>query len=266
MTQTLNLVENLLYQGRNLHKLGVQERALDVLRRLVHFRNLPSKVARETRLRLAELYSRRRRFKQARRQAAVVLHRQPNQPRYQALLGKLSKADIYCDSQRAMDHFHNALRQDPRNVRYLTAFGIICCQQGRPGMALKSMRLAYRIQPEAPIVLRRYIKVLQQLRRLAEAKNILDSVYFRLAKKPWFQKLRSDFQFFVLHHRQKSQSKEVQEEFAEEEPCLLTFPSAKLRLISAAEESFVRKDSPHQLGGPKQFSPRPRPESQEPGN
>ena len=67
MNPTLNLVEGLLVKGRNLHRLGIAPKALRLLGRLSGFRDLPDHVAREARLRLAQLHCQQKDYRRARR-------------------------------------------------------------------------------------------------------------------------------------------------------------------------------------------------------
>ena len=55
MSTTLNLVDHLLSRGRHLQEIGREQDTLHVLERLACFRQLPAKVAEETRVLLAEL-------------------------------------------------------------------------------------------------------------------------------------------------------------------------------------------------------------------
>ncbi len=80
MSTTLNLVDRLLARGRRLRQAGRTFDALSLFHRLAAFRELPTGVAEETQLHLAELRLDGRQFRRARRHLTAAL-------RHRATLG-----------------------------------------------------------------------------------------------------------------------------------------------------------------------------------
>src|SRR5437763_711318 len=86
MSRTLPLIDRLLSQGRNLHKLQCDHEALAVLGRLTAFRELPADIAEEAQVCLAEIHLRRKRHKSACRHLTAALLYRPDSARYHHLL------------------------------------------------------------------------------------------------------------------------------------------------------------------------------------
>lgn len=259
MTRTLPLVERLLLHGRTLHKLGVHTKALRVLARLSKFRNLSEDVTSEIRMRLALIQGKRRKLRQARRHLSAILMQQPDDARYQHLMARLTAVDFHGDPARAAYHYRQALKLDPKNPFYLSAFGIFALRNGKRKIALVALRRAYRLSPDNPTVLRRYIKALQVLHHLTEAREVLLSARFRLGQMGWFQKMHADFQFFVLHHRQKLRQRR-QAHLRNDLLCLLPFPELETCAATAEPVPVLRIDGPAVLPAPHMKTASRRPD------
>jgi tetratricopeptide (TPR) repeat protein len=258
MNHTLKLTETLLVKGRNLHKLGLRAEALDLFRSLSTFRNLPASVAREMHLRLAHLHRQGRRFRQARRHMAVALVHEPLNAGHHYTMARLAEADVHCDPRRACTHYRQALRLDPLNARYLSAYGLFALKNDRPRTALGALRRAFRLSPESQLVLRRYLKVLKQLQRAAEGRRVLRTRRFRLGQEAWFVQLERDFQFFLLHRRQQAQRRQAKEAPVEARSTL-QFPTLCQAEECVKEVEFLREDAPAVLPAPHLPLPRRQP-------
>jgi predicted Zn-dependent protease len=255
MNTTINLAESLLVKGRNLHQLGIAPKALHLLNRLSGFRNLPEHVARETRLRLAQLYCKQKNYRRARRLLAQLAQTEPEQPHHDYLLGRAAAADVRCDPRLALRHYRRCLRLDPHNARYLSAFGMLALGNGRERSALRTLRRAFRLAPTDAVVVRRYLRALRELRRLREARRVLHVSRFRLGKEVWFQNLATEFRFFVLHARQRRQQRR---RVVESQQCLLPFPVRLWQATPSDEAEFTRHDGPAVLPAPHLTQPRRR--------
>ncbi len=130
MSRMLNLVDSLLAKGRHLQELGRDQDALSILGRLAGFRDLPPKIAEETRVRLAEMLLRRRQYLKARRHLSAALGHQPNQARYHFLMATAWDADQKGDPHKAADHYRRSLELDPHQPHCLGEFGLLALRQG----------------------------------------------------------------------------------------------------------------------------------------
>jgi predicted Zn-dependent protease len=252
-------VERLLVKGRDLHKLGIEPKALQVLDHLAHFHHLPELIARETRRRLAMLYCKRKKFRRARRLLASLVVAEPHESRYHYLLGKATAVDVRCDPRQALRQYRRCLNLEPRNPRYLSSFAVLAVRTGREQLGLRLLRRAFRLAPEDAVVLRRYLRSLRELHRVQEARRVLRQCRFRLGKLPWFQDLLSDFQFFVLQLRQRKQRR--QRRLGQEQQLrLLPFPTVPERATPHDEADTIRTDGPAVLPVPHLSLARRRPD------
>ncbi len=249
MNRNVNLVENLLVKGRKLHKLGLHTEALEIFNRLSTFRSLPGSVARETHLHLAHLHRTLRQYRQARRHLAAAMTHDPLDPRHHHRMGRLAEADLQCDPRRALRHYRQALLLDPRNPRYLSAYGLFALRNDRPRVALAALRRAYRLSPDHPVVLKRYLKVLRRLRRLQEARQVLRTCRFRLGNAEWFVRLEQNFQFFALRLQQHQQARQAREA-GDERLTVLPFLATRPESDPAGDFEFLRTDGPTVLPTP----------------
>lgn len=254
MNQTIPLVESLLVKGRNLYKLGIQQKAFHIYEKLSGFRQLPTRATRESRLRLAALFFRKRKYRRTRRLLASLLIQEPNCAHYHYLMGRVAGVDVRLDPRLAVRHYRLALQLDPENPRYLSSFGLFALRNGKNNLALKLLRKAFQFAPTDALVLTHYLKCLRQLHRIDEARLVLNCCRFRLGKTTWFQNLHRDFEFFVLHQHQRQQR---QQPVFEDTPCLLPFPESRIVLDSGGEDQSaeelpktIRFDGPEPLAAP----------------
>src|SRR5947209_4967005 len=112
MSMTLNLVDRLLRRGRSLQEVGRSHDALQAFERLAHFQELPSEVAEETQVRLAELLLQRRQFRQVRRRLTAVLRQHPDHGHAHFLLATALETDDQGDRRRALAQYRRCLELD----------------------------------------------------------------------------------------------------------------------------------------------------------
>lgn len=249
MNHTVNLVQRLLIQGRNLQQLGLDEKAVSILTQLSHFRDLPSEIATETHLRLTALHSSNHKYARARRHLAVVMAHRPHSPRCEFRMARLSEKDTQSDPRKALLFYRRILKQQPKNPRFLSSFGMFALRNGKERTALGALRRAFRLAPDCRLVLKRYIKVLTQLHRFKEARRVLRSCRFRLTKQQWFQTLYRDFRFLMLQRKQRQNKRQQVQDNASEFACVLPFPHEERKTASANSE-YVRSDRPSVLPAP----------------
>src|SRR5207245_1873013 len=112
-SRKLNLVDRLLALGRNLQALGRDYDARQVFGRLARFGELPTDIAEETQVRLAEISLKTQQFRRARRHLLAALGHRPENARYHYLLANALNSDIQGSSRRAVRHYRQSLALDP---------------------------------------------------------------------------------------------------------------------------------------------------------
>jgi len=203
MNHTIKFVDRLLLKGRNLQQLGIDSKALPIFESLSRFHSIPKNVTHEARDRMTQLYRKQKNYRLARRALAKTAHQHPDSADLHYKMARLIEKDYHCDPKRAKVHFLRALRLEPKNSRYLSGFGMYSIHFGCRDRGLRALRKAYRLDPDNALVMKRYIKVLQQLHLLKEARRVLLASRFRLGKHEWFQQLFNEHQHTVIRLRQK---------------------------------------------------------------
>ena len=223
MMPTLNLVDHVLAIGRRYQEVGRHRDAASILSRLARFRYLPAEAAEEAQSRLAELYLKRRKFKQARRHLTAALRHQPDNARYHYLLATALAADEVPDLERAGEHFHRALELDPGHVKCLADYGQLLLRLGQTEEGLTRLRDAAERAPEDIEVLGKLVKGLRLSGRTDEARSVLQKALFRNARSPRFRKLYNEFRFHQARRRETERLRRSDNETEGEQPVLLPF-------------------------------------------
>src|SRR6266404_5572710 len=148
MSTTLNLVDHLLALARRHQDLGRLRDAIDVLTRLLEFRELPAEAAEDAQIRLAEMYLKRRRFRKARRHLTAALRHKPDEARYHYLMAVASLAEDRGDLDRAGDHFRRSLELDDCQPCCRAEYGVLAVRLGRAEEGLTHLRRAVELAPE----------------------------------------------------------------------------------------------------------------------
>src|SRR5262245_5361616 len=118
MSKMLNFCDHLLRQSRTYQKLGVDDRALRILRQLSHLRDLPAEAAEEIQARLAELLLKRGQFARARRHLTAALAHHEDNARYHHLMAQAFADDNPCQTSRALEHYGRCVELRPDNPGY----------------------------------------------------------------------------------------------------------------------------------------------------
>jgi tetratricopeptide (TPR) repeat protein len=243
MSRTLKLCEHLLYEGRRFWTLGVDRRALRTFGHLAVLPDLPSAIAEETHLRLAELLLKQRKFAKARRHLALALAHEPASPECHYLLASSHAEDSRGDRKLAIRHYRRSLQLDPENALYLCGAGLFAVGCGEVEQGLEWLRRAVELAPDDAEVIGDVVHGLQEHGHVDEAMCIARAAFFRNSRNPGFQRLWNDFRFQQLRERQERIQKRrtVRRAVAEGRICL---PFLKLTVDTPAGRKLVRRDGP----------------------
>jgi len=204
MSRTLNLADRVLALARLFEEMGRFQDALRLLARLAGFRKIPPEIAEETQARLARIYLRRGRYKQARRHLAAALAHRPEKAAYHYQMATAYDLDEEGDPQDAWVHYRRALALDPKQPECLADYGLLAICLGNDEEGLKSLRRAVDLAPANPDILGKLLEGLCQLERPQEARFLLRDALFRNPRHSGFRKLWSDFRFQQLREEQEA--------------------------------------------------------------
>lgn len=204
MSRTLKLSDRLLEMGRSYASMGRDREALRVLGKLATFGRLPNKTAEEAGSHLAEISLRVRNFPKARRHLAAALARRPQNAHFHHLLARSLMEDENSDLERALRHFHLAVRLDPKNAVYHGDYGQCLLDSGEIEEGLKHLREAQRLAPEDPKHLRELALALVDCGDGAEARRLALAALFRSPHDARVRRLWNDLRFQQAHLEQQS--------------------------------------------------------------
>jgi tetratricopeptide (TPR) repeat protein len=243
MSKTLNLVDTVLAHARNLHNLGVEDRARRALDRLAALRELEPEVAEEVQSRLAEILFQRGKFRRARRHLQAALAYQPDNPHYHHLMASAVEADVHCTPDRALEHWRRALELEPEEPQYLSAFGLLAVREGQTEEGLTALRRAHELAPDNLDVLASCAEGLCHAGLHEEARALLRAALFRNAREPRVRQLWNDFQFKQLRAEQESSRRQRLAATPEDVPTVLPFVRpAPGTLPSGSPARILRRD------------------------
>ena len=233
MMPYLNLVDRVLAMGRRYQEIGRLRDAATILTRLSQFRSLSAEAAEETQARLAEIYLKRRKYKNARRHLTAALRHQPDNARYHYLLATALYAEDGADLERAGEHYRRALELDPGHSKCRADYGHLLLRLGQTDDGLTHMREAAERAPEDVEVLGKLVKGLRLCGRTDEARSVLQLAMFRNARSPRFHKLWDEFRFHQARRRNNAERLERAEDESDgEQPVLLPF----VRIVRESSE------------------------------
>jgi Tfp pilus assembly protein PilF len=247
MSTTLNLVDRLLRRGRSLQAMGRSHDALQALQRLTHFQELPSEVAEETQVRLAELQLQRRQFRLARRHLTTVLRHHPDNGHAHYLLATALETDDKADPRRALSHYRRCLELDGEPADCLCACGLLALRLGQRREGLAHLRRALELAPDDPETVDQVVKGLCLANEADEARRCLLAARFRNPHDARFVRLWNDFQFQRLRKQQATAAGRRQAEGEEAGAVLLPFVRPGGPRLGRKK---VRQDGPSPLPGP----------------
>jgi Flp pilus assembly protein TadD len=251
MSTTLNLVDRLLRRGRSLQEMGRSHDALQALERLTHFQEVPSEVAEETQVRLAELQLQRRQFGPARRHLTAILRHHPDNGHAHYLLATALEMDDKGDARRALAHYRRCLELDGEQPDCLCACGLLALRLGQRGEGLANLRRAAELMPDDPETLGQVVTGLCLANEADEARRLLLAARFRKPHDARFVQLWNDFQFQRLRKQQETARCRRKAEGDEAGAVLLPFvrPKGLCKALRQGRKK-IRQDGPAPLPAP----------------
>ncbi len=205
MSRTLKLSEQLLALGQTYSRLGRDGEALRVLGKLASFGELPSHVADQTGSHLAELYFRKRNFSRARRHLSAGLARKPNNARFHFLMATSLMEDENGDLERALQHYHLAVRLEPDNAEHHCDYGLCLLSVGDESEGLKHLEKAQELAPDDVQYVRHLAMAQLEAGRPEPARRTVLALLFRRPRDPQARKLWNDVRFQEVHLAQRQQ-------------------------------------------------------------
>jgi tetratricopeptide (TPR) repeat protein len=242
MSRTLNLVEGLLARARHFQELGREQDAFHLFEHLASFRQLPSQVALETQVSLAEILLERGEFQSARRHLLAALAHKPTCARYHFLMATALEADEKGDDQRALEHYEMSLELDGDQPECLGEAGLLALRLGKVATGLKWLKRAAELAPHDSEAVGRLAEGLYEIGRPEEARRALRAALFQNSRDSRFRKLWNDFHFQELHEQQQLTHSRWESSVDDERPVLLPF----LRPVSPpakVSSKRIRRDS-----------------------
>jgi tetratricopeptide (TPR) repeat protein len=249
MSRTLNFVHHLLDMGRNLQRLGQARAASRLLGRLSSFRELPTDLAEEAHLRLAELHLQCGQFKNARRRLAAALLIQPDNARSHYLMAGAVADDEDCDIAPALVYYRRCAKLDPDNAEYFCAWGLLALDLRETEEGLEALRRAGELAPDDPDILRQVALGLREAGEIDEAGKLLQAALFRNPKDQRFRELWSHHQFQLLRAEQQGAARDHVRAEDRASP-ILPFTRPAPESASTAKKR-IRHDLPSGTPGPK---------------
>lgn len=260
MSKTLKLIDHLFARGCRLHELCRNNDAFPILQRLSRFQKLPSEVAEQTQVRLAEIYLARKQFRAARRCLTVALRHAPLNARYHYLMAVAIESDEHGDPARAMSCYRRSLKLGPDQIDCLCDGGLLAIRLGQIEEGLTYLRRAAELSPDDIDTLECLVKGLLSAECPNEARAAVRAAMFRNPRDSRFRKVWNDLQFQMLSEAQaaaKAQTQAAQDD----RPVLLPF----IRPVAAESrnqpfDKDMRWDRPAPLL-PRPYRPTRRPDT-----
>jgi Tfp pilus assembly protein PilF len=206
MSQTLNLIASSLATARDLQAAGRNRAAIDLLERLINFRQLPAAVAEEVHSRLADLYAELDEYKHARRHLTIALTFRPQHAAYHHRMGLWIENDPDTAIGRAGRYYRQAVRSEPDNAEYLTDYGCYLLDAGRLRSGRGALRRAFRLANHDAEMVARVAAALRDAGLADDARRLLRLARFRHPRDRRFKALWQQHQFAQLCAEQPSKT------------------------------------------------------------
>jgi tetratricopeptide (TPR) repeat protein len=176
---TICLDRHLLNRGRLLLDLGHRADARALLVRLIDRPDLSVEIKGEAHRLLGEIAYHGQRFRRARKHFLAAIRLQPRVAETYASFALAVETDPDANPVRAWKALRRAVRLNPDEPRYWTAFGQIALRLRKPHAALEAFRQAADLNPDRVSTIGEIVDGFLALGREAEARSLLLTIRFR---------------------------------------------------------------------------------------
>ncbi len=254
-SKTLPFAEHLLAIGRILDRMGQTHAAAHLMERVCRLEKLPSDVAEDAQVLLAELHLQRGEFKKARRCLSAALALASNEAHCHFLMGNAIEDDEDGNPQRALFHYRKCVKLEPENATYWCALGTLALRLGETEEGVEASTQAMTLAPDDNDILDDVVHALWDVEDLARARQILQAALFRDPRDQFRRALLAQQQFKELHAEQKEAKRRTL--YGHRPPAILRFAIPK---NAPTVTGHIRHDMPSGLPGPKRPLPRRTPD------
>lgn len=245
MSRKLPLAERALAMGRDCLQFGQDQKALRILGNLARFRDLPSDLAEDIQVLMAETCLRCQKYTQARRYLQAALARRPDCARWHHLLAMAIDQDEAGNPRRALHHYARAVELELSEPEYRCDYGLCLSEMDQIEKGLEQLEIAVELAPDDPRYLRQLMLSLVDAGRIDRARQV---VLFALFRNPHDEQLRQLWNELRFQRaRLKQERDEPRAATPRNGPMLLPF-APKLKLAKARvredRDQVVRLDPP----------------------
>ncbi len=235
MSRKLPLAERALAMGRDCLQFGQGQKALRILGNLARFRDLPSDLAEDIQVLMAEAYLRYQKYTQARRHLQAALAHRPDCAHYHHLMAMAIDQDETGNPRKALHHYAQAVDLEPSEPEYRCDYGLCLSEMDQTEKGLEQLEIAVELAPDDPGYLRQFMLSLVDAGRIDRARQV---VLFALFRNPHDEQLRQLWNELRFQQaRLKQAGEETRPATSPNAPVLLPF-APKLKLAKAR----VRED------------------------
>jgi tetratricopeptide (TPR) repeat protein len=204
MNPSINLLERLLTQGRQLVFMGRYVEARRRLDKLLALPDVPEHQRIEAHQLLGDIHLDSQCYRKARRHLLAALGLRPHCHETLYRLAVTLDVDPDADPKRAAKYFRKALEQKPDEPRYWSGYGQICLRLGKEKAAYGAFVAAADLAPNDVEILDEITDGLCFLGKEEDARSVLTAARFRLGHDAELDQLWNRFRFLQLHRRQQA--------------------------------------------------------------
>src|SRR5262249_25688032 len=158
-------------KARRLQEMGRSRGALPILRRLVHYPDLPQTITAEVYHLLGEAFFDLQQFGDARKMFRAALRLEPENPRSYHFLALTIESEAEADAASAARHYQKAIDLAPASAELLADAGAYFVQMGRVDKGLELLHQAVEKAPDDLEILKTFVHSLGDAEQLEEAKR-----------------------------------------------------------------------------------------------
>ncbi len=260
MDSLINLLENVLAQGRRLYQQGHFKEARRRLDKLLAYPEVPVSSRVEAHEILAEIYFELQCYRKARRHLLAALGLQPTKADLNYRLAHILANDTSVDPRKSVKYYRRAIELEPDVAHYWSGYGQVCVRLGWEKAARGAFIAAADLAPINIDTIDEIADGLCFLGRAEDARLVLIAARFRLGHSTEMEQLWSRFQFLKLYTSQQKERRRKAREA--HQAVILPFVPGPVAQESARHPGILRFDrsstpAPHNSRKPgKSSDPR----------